>query len=520
MRLDFATLAFGYQVLAGGNTPNWSTSLGQGKDHKISNSTEIDELLKGMIYTCVPVSNVQVKMGRGGNLVTGNDPGAPISLASVFNKVYINDILIDGESFVLLISKDLSGFHAGRLKLKYGPSNTYINGTETVSNNHFYSAVRDKLGLADNACWFVSDINIRNQDELILKTYILNKEGPIKYDTVEELHKAWSETNPDIAPYTDDDDLPEKSPHNIILYGVPGSGKSDTIKKEYCNNENYMERVVFHPDYTYSDFIGQLLPTNKNGTITYPFIPGPFTRILKKAISDPKNSYFLIIEELNRGNAPAIFGDIFQLLDRPNGTSDYGINNADIAKEVYLKETDKGNPTAEEEAAKKQIKLPANLFILATMNTADQNVFTLDTAFKRRWQMRRIKNDFNKCTFANVDICNESGLTWRIFAETVNSYIEQNSNNLGSEDKRLGAYFILRDDLQNKAIFSEKVIMYLWNDAFKYNHEDIFSSQFTTLDALLDYIETNTIESSFSDQFKKSISERKSQEQYVSNSEE
>ena len=144
-----------------------------------------------------------------------------------------------------------------------------------------------------------------------------------------------------------------------------------------------MERVVFHPDYTYSDFVGQILPRvekdkDGNDKLKYVFTPGPFTKLLKNAQNDPGNYYYLVIEELNRGNAPAIFGEVFQLLDRKDeedfsieevGESEYGISNYEVAKEVYGDE-------------KHQVRIPSNMFILATMNTADQNVFTLDTAFQ------------------------------------------------------------------------------------------------------------------------------------------
>jgi len=129
---------------------------------------------------------------------------------------------------------------------------------------------------------------------------------------------------------------------NILLYGVPGSGKSYTIKQEYCDDEERMERVVFHPDYTYSDFVGQILPNVTEKMVNYEFKPGPFTRLLKKAYDNPSIEFFLIIEEINRGNAPAIFGDIFQLLDRNDkGESEYSISNTDIAKIVYGDETRK-----------------------------------------------------------------------------------------------------------------------------------------------------------------------------------
>ena len=184
---------------------------------------------------------------------------------------------------------------------------------------------------------------------------------------------------------------------NILFYGVPGAGKSHEIKTKYCDDEKYMERVVFHPDYTYSDFVGQILPRvekdkDGNDKLKYVFTPGPFTKLLKNAQNDPGNYYYLVIEELNRGNAPAIFGEVFQLLDRKDeedfsieevGESEYGISNYEVAKEVYGDE-------------KHQVRIPSNMFILATMNTADQNVFTLDTAFQRRWNMRQIENNFDK----------------------------------------------------------------------------------------------------------------------------
>lgn len=277
---------------------------------------------------------------------------------------------------------------------------------------------------------------------------------------------------PTDSPDKEPEVIPESTSKNILLYGVPGCGKSHEIKTNYCDDESRMERVVFHPDYTYSDFVGQIMPTNIEGHITYPFVPGPFTRILRKAVTNPDIDYFLIIEEVNRGNAPAIFGEIFQLLDRKDGESEYGISNADIAESVY------NDPH-------RLVKIPSNLYLLATMNTADQNVFTLDTAFKRRWTMRSIPNDFSQCDLSAIEICG-SGVTWRSFAETINDLIiDLSGDNLGGEDKRLGAYFVTRSELSNSASFGEKVLMYLWNDAFKYNHDRVFRSEYRTLEHLL-----------------------------------
>lgn len=287
---------------------------------------------------------------------------------------------------------------------------------------------------------------------------------------------------------------------NIILYGVPGAGKSWTIKNEYCSDEICMERLVFHPDYTYSDFVGQIMPkVTSEGTVSYEFTPGPFAKLVKKAYINPDKMFYLVIEEVNRGNAPAIFGDVFQLLDRqgqfvrdqatgqnvenPNyGASEYEITNADVARVVYGNENHK-------------VSIPSNMSILCTMNTSDQNVFTLDTAFQRRWSMRLIQNKFpedgSEKAFANTSILDTS-VTWEKFFTVINDLIlNKNIRMTSAEDKRLGTHFVSQEDLvidtyegedkelskkanrQNRK-FAEKVLKYLWDDAFKFNKDEIF----------------------------------------------
>lgn len=245
---------------------------------------------------------------------------------------------------------------------------------------------------------------------------------------------------------------------NVLLYGVPGSGKSWTIEHEYCKKGTNVERLVFHPDYTYSDFIGQILPNvAEDGQVSYKFTAGPFTNILADAYQNPDKEYILIIEEINRGNAPAIFGEVFQLLDRkteirevdddgyPIGTSEYGITNANIAAIVY------GD-------AKHKVRIPSNLSIIGTMNTSDQNVFTLDTAFQRRWEMRLIENNFEHVDrrLADAKIL-DTGITWEVFCTQINKIIVGNNARMTSaEDKRLGAYFVhLRDLAYNPSMGSD-----------------------------------------------------------------
>lgn len=279
---------------------------------------------------------------------------------------------------------------------------------------------------------------------------------------------------------------------NILLYGVPGAGKSHEIKTKYCSDEKYMERVVFHPDYMYSDFVGQILPRvekdeSGNDKLKYVFTPGPFTKMLKKAENDPGNYYYLVIEELNRGNAPAIFGEIFQLLDRKDedefpadevGESEYGISNYDVAKEVY---EDEAHP----------VRIPSNMYILATMNTADQNVFTLDTAFQRRWNMRQIENRFDKSGHSK-DIIAGTKVNWGAFATVINDMvIDINVDMASSEDKRLGTYFAKKKELESNR-FPEKVLKYLWDDAFKMDKTAIFNENCKSLEEVVVTYETAT----------------------------
>ena len=272
---------------------------------------------------------------------------------------------------------------------------------------------------------------------------------------------------------------------NILLYGVPGSGKSHTVRTEFCDNPQRMEVIVFHPDYSNADFVGQILPQADGERVTYEFVPGPFTRILRKANDTPEMSFFLVIEEINRGNAPAIFGEIFQLLDRKeNGESEYAITNPDIAKSVYNGD------------ASRPIRIPSNLSIIATMNTSDQNVFTLDTAFQRRWHMRIIPNDVAHAEHADQPIL-DTGIAWKTFCERINNLIlDSNIAMTSSEDKRLGAYFLrpadivfdpsgtLMADMHNR-LFAEKVIKYLWDDAFKFHREALFDPKYRSLEQVL-----------------------------------
>ena len=281
---------------------------------------------------------------------------------------------------------------------------------------------------------------------------------------------------------------------NLIVYGTPGCGKSyyveNTLLKDY-DKECYI-RTTFYQDYSNTDFVGQIVPVVKEDkTVTYEFNPGPFTIALNKAIQNPNKHVALVIEELNRGNAPSIFGDIFQLLDRINGVSQYQITNVNIQK--YLEEQ---NPNYKFE----YIKLPGNFNIFATMNTSDQNVFTLDTAFKRRWEFIKIKNVFTSDHQFKNKFLPGLEINWEEFCNAINNAILNDDSFINSEDKQLGVYFISEDGLRiNKEDFSTeedrrkfafKVFEYLWDDVAKFNRENWFKNDIKSLDQLIDiYVE-------------------------------
>ena len=271
----------------------------------------------------------------------------------------------------------------------------------------------------------------------------------------------------------------------IIYYGVPGSGKSHKIDEETENlPDDQKMRVVYHPEYTNADFIGQILPVMEGNGVRYAFKSGAFTKILIEALKNPSKPYYLIIEEINRGNAAAIFGEIFQLLDRgSDGWSSYCIMNDYINYEIR-KSAPELNWTENT-----GVRLPPNLSLLATMNTSDQNVFTLDNAFQRRWDMQLVPNecsDTNQME-ATITVANQK-ITWKDFQQTINSVIGEKANEGGlssMEDKRLGCWFVKAENKEIKAdLFSNKVLKYLWDDAFKFYHQDIFDSEIRNFEEL------------------------------------
>lgn len=268
-----------------------------------------------------------------------------------------------------------------------------------------------------------------------------------------------------------------------IYFGSPGSGKSWTIKKkyelkkvgdDYEIDEEKIKRVVrttFHPDLDYTQFVGcyKPVPIEDNNKISYKFVPQAFTDAYVKAWRDLTHPYYLIIEEINRGNCAQIFGDLFQLLDRnKNGYSEYPIK-ADHDLRNYLEE----QLTDDSEGIRDgKLCLPPNLSIIASMNTSDQSLFPMDSAFKRRWSWEYvpIQYDEPKSSAFTINIPG-SPQKWVDFLKKINKIILEKTD---SEDKQMGNFFIKGDIDETE--FKDKVMFYLWSEICKdlYNSNDNF----------------------------------------------
>lgn len=373
-------------------------------------------------------------------------------------------------------------------------------------------------------------------------------------------------------------------PRNRILFGAPGTGKSFTINNDReellgVDNEDDYERVTFHPDYSYANFVGTYKPVmvddsadsislatekealtvltdesisaqekydllydkfkdgkltllpfllglftdddfktrKKDGSdtaddnnaernhgrairpyvnlskpssgkknISYEYVPGPFMRMYVKALKNSRTDnikpFLLIIEEINRANVAAVFGDVFQLLDRgSNFVSEYPIQATEDIKKYLAKELG-GKP---EEYNK--IKIPDNMFIWATMNSADQGVFPMDTAFKRRWDFTYLGIDDNdkelQGKFVTIGSKEKQRIEWNELRKAINEFLAEAKIN---EDKQLGPYFISKSivipkdggtEIDSKLFcdaFKNKVLMYLFDDAAKQKHQSLF----------------------------------------------
>ena len=444
-------------------------------------------------------------------------------------------------------NKGEPNIHFERRQLKFSKNLTY-QGREV--NKNCIEAISNIYG--QKSSWAILKMRILNEDELHLYG-IKVSDGERKYKNKDarndEFEKLWKEQHPNEELNDECDAIEQKdkkkvvvfkqppfTPSQIIYYGVPGCGKSNKIREQLKDvPEKNKVRVVFHPEYTNAEFIGQILPVT-NGGIRYEFTPGPFTQIIKRAYLNPNEHFYLVIEEINRGNAAAIFGEMFQLLDRirpedspeelsgnvyDTGWSSYGVTNIDVNAYVRQKSTDNPEKIEYDDSIpygdkikfinNTAVRLPPNLSIYATMNTNDQNVFTMDNAFQRRFKSKMIRNVLDENSAQYKTEIDDTGVYWGDFRKWINEKILlPQTAVLKADDKCLGGWFITGEkiggvDKIKKEDFAEKVLKYLWDDVFKRNKSgEIFvkDDKVNSLSDLIDAFETSVGFESFEKIFK------------------
>ncbi|TSD70007.1 restriction endonuclease [Janthinobacterium sp. KBS0711] len=291
-------------------------------------------------------------------------------------------------------------------------------------------------------------------------------------------------------------------PYQWILFGSPGTGKSHKIDEHVkaMVPSPFVVKTIFHPEYTHGDFMGRLMPLSQpDGRVSYRYYPGHFMRALAKALSYhheaiqvnppvPPKEVLLVIDEINRGNSAAIFGTAFQLLDRrEDGWSSYDVDLSEMEHDALLQmmgvhqcirypsmyESEKEGRKKLNELfagdldflAERKIKLPPNLRLAGTMNTSDESIYYMDSAFKRRWSWEYVPIDNgNPCS--PPDDLNED--SWRAFVRKLNAFILSHAASIRKvEDKLIGYYFIrTRKGVVAGSEIQNKLMFFLWDTVF------------------------------------------------------
>ncbi|HAV5317757.1 AAA family ATPase [Acinetobacter baumannii] len=358
----------------------------------------------------------------------------------------------------------------------------------------------DRADAYDSTLLGASQVIAASSDKLVTLITAFARSQELR----EEFEEVAQEYKTSKAGSSEDDEELEQKAQNIIYYGAPGTGKSHDIDKNTKSNNSV--RTVFHPETQYSDFVGCLRPSMGEDGIEYNFKSGPFIEALIKAFKDPENRYYLIIEEINRAPAAAVFGELFQLLDRDNsGKSKYSIdiNDKDLLKLL--------NAELPGRFPENKLYIPDNLSLYATMNSSDQAVMPMDTAFKRRWKFKYKPLDFSEAPTGNFNISfskdTRKSISWKNFATAVNTILSQEGI---PEDRHLGPWFVnvneIKEPKNAQKTLTGKILMYLWDDVLRHTERSkLFYSEIKTFGLLIKKLENNEV--IFSEAFLKKLEE-------------
>lgn len=404
----------------------------------------------------------------------------------------ITKLIIEKHSSKYIIKLELLENYQDKLFKRVDVNNA--NQLGKILKEYFNQNKKDGIHLFGfDYCYVIKKNNISIKD--IIDISGIDESYEIEINNGINLRKLIDERN-----YLVDSPKPEKNRHielnfntglhtkyeaNRIFFGAPGTGKSHTLneeKNDLLTNKNNYERVTFHPDYSYANFVGAYKPvsvynfTTQKKEIEYKYVPGPFMRTLVKALKSGLSSHpeihLLIIEEINRANVAAVFGDVFQLLDRKNNVSEYFIQTSEDMRK-YLADEFNGNPNDFE-----TIKVPDNMYIWATMNSAYQGVYPMDTAFKRRWNFTYLGINNNENIINDKEITfNGKPCKWNNVRKSINNYLSLMNIN---EDKLIGPFFIKPEDITDDRfdeVFKNKVLMYLFEDAGKQRRNRLFKNK-------------------------------------------
>lgn len=401
---------------------------------------------------------------------------------------FLNDVK-EGD---YIIYAENSVFHIGRIESEY-----YYDETEYPDQSSDYKNTRKVRWLKKNISRTVLSSDLHNSLKTAMSIWSLNDYKSAVYDLLRGTYQKDDdriEEEDENMELVFNTDIKTKYEKNRIVFGAPGTGKSYGLKDDCVklmeDTTGTYERVTFHPDYTYSQFVGTYKPVmdEEGNSIRYDFVPGPFMRVyveaLKSGRTDTPQPHLLLIEEINRAKVAAVFGDVFQLLDRDDdGVSEYEIQASEDIRRYLAKELG-GNADNY-----KKIRIPNNMFIWATMNSADQGVFPMDTAFKRRWNFEYLGINENEEKIKGIGKIvlpgSDEPIEWNTLRKAINDKMSSSDFKI-NEDKLMGPFFLSKKVItsnENGMIidtdrfidaFKSKVIMYLYEDAVKQGKHRFF----------------------------------------------